>query len=130
MKVVVTSESPIVRGYMDELGFTQFDGSLNKDFGFEQSFRLERQCPDGFNEFVCKLPRVDRETGKLCSTCKGTGKDWKQYDFQCFECRGGGKERALVWDKVYASPFFPAWHSFPIGEMGHPRPRFQQDLNF
>jgi len=101
-KVAATSESPIVKDFIEKFGFQQFDGNFTKNFGFDRAFHLRNVCPDGFNEFTIKLPQVERETGEPCRDCKGTGKNWEAHDFRCFDCRGTGKARELSWHEVYA----------------------------
>jgi hypothetical protein len=97
-----TNESPIVKGFKQQFGFEQFDGSLERDFGFERIFRMKQFCPDGHNEFICKLPQVKKETDETCKECGGTGKDRRTHDHRCLGCRGTGKIWKMDWLKVYA----------------------------
>lgn len=130
-----TSESPVVKLYMEQFGFDQFDGSLAKDFGFDRSFRFIRRCQDGFNEFAAKLPRVYRLTDKACPECGGGGKDRAQFDFQCFECHGTGKEHKLDRQEAFALSAsltvftnLAAWPEW--GEAPEPPPSRLQLLTF
>lgn len=102
LELEATVDSPFIQAFMEEFGFAQFDGSLTRDFGFERTFRLRQTCPDGFNEFDAKLPRVEKITDESCEMCAGTGKDRTRWDNRCLYCEGAGRKTDYDWKAAYA----------------------------
>lgn len=95
-------EWPIVKSFLQGLGFTGFSGDFQKDIGFESLLKRKGE-KDGFIEFLAVVPEVEKESGKKCRDCRGLG---KKYGSECFMCRGTGKECIMDWrlaDAISAS---------------------------
>jgi hypothetical protein len=90
-------DSPIVQGYMNDFGFSDFSGDLKGDFGFSGGKFKHLGIRDNFHEFLIPLPKIKVKTKKPCCNCKGKKTD--QYDGQeCKYCDGTGVEHEMVWD--------------------------------
>ncbi|MDP2946315.1 MAG: hypothetical protein Q8N61_02580 [bacterium] len=89
--VPIKQDAPIVIGLKEGFGFKKFTGSLNENFGFDDT--LEIQAPkDKFTEFLIRIPEIKKLTKKKCRSCGGTGKGEFRADEKCFSCNGKGKE--------------------------------------
>jgi hypothetical protein len=96
----VSDDAPIVNQLKEEFGFKDFIGNFDGDFGFDKAFIRDKETEE-FVEFLIKIPRVKRETGKNCEYCNGSGWD-KRLDNKCIHCNGKGKEYIYDYQSAYA----------------------------
>ncbi|MCK4783836.1 MAG: hypothetical protein KAV87_08815 [Desulfobacteraceae bacterium] len=97
---IVSDEAPIVSQSKEEFGFKDFVGNFDGDFGFDKAFIRHGETEE-FVEFLVKIPRVKKETGKKCSYCQGSGRD-ERLDNKCISCDGKGKEYIYDWQPAYS----------------------------
>jgi hypothetical protein len=114
----INETAPIVIGFMSHFKFKKFSGSLNGNFGFDDSFIFEGIKED-FAEFAVNIPAVKKYSGKKCEYCKGSGKD-RLLDDECLRCEGTGKDWFCDWKLAFAiSASFTTifhWMEFPKKE--------------
>lgn len=90
----ISSSNNLILNYMKEFKFSNFSGNLDDDFGFNRALKFMGRKND-FNEFLMKAPVVSEKSNKICSNCKGSGKNWT--GDTCFQCNGSGKEDSYSW---------------------------------
>ncbi|QQG42334.1 MAG: hypothetical protein HYW15_02345 [Candidatus Giovannonibacteria bacterium] len=83
----------------EEFGFTKFDWSFRKGFGFDDAIRLVKD--EEFKVFEARLPKVFQLTDKVCRNCEGTGRD-ELRGGKCLYCEGKKKEHDYVWTPAFA----------------------------
>ncbi len=88
-----------VRDCMASFKFGQFEGSLEKAFGFDNV--LERSVNGDFADFTARLPKVFRLLDENCEECGGSGRD-EDRDGDCLGCSGEGKKSVFEWTSAYA----------------------------
>lgn len=92
-------ENSIVESLKKKFGFTKFDWSFQKGFGFDDAVRLVKDRE--FKVFEAKLPKVFRLTDKVCENCEGTGRD-EMRGQKCLYCEGKKKEHEYIWTSAFA----------------------------
>lgn len=98
----IPNNAPIIKNFMEsKFGFERFCTNFKGNFGFDDAFQLGGET-DEFVEFVAAIPRVEKETGKPCPSCNGSGKDGLFGNEKCRHCNGEGKEWRLYWKPAYA----------------------------
>lgn len=98
---VISLEELIVREFMKEFRFTNWNGDLTRNWGFEDAFVRQGEKEE-FVEFWVNIPKVKWRTAEPCERCDGTGKDPHFEDEKCFSCDGSGKAYAMDWKIAYA----------------------------
>lgn len=68
----------------------EFLSDISKPWGFGGALIPDERLPN-FLEFRINVPRVEKDTGKPCSSCKGEGED-PDLSNECLRCFGTGKE--------------------------------------
>jgi len=94
------SPIPIAIDFINQFGFKKFCHDLCGNFGFDNSFVLNKER-DGFVELLAKIPKIEKDSGKKCSMCKGTKKD-PLLRGECLSCNGSGKDFIMDWPAAYA----------------------------
>lgn len=102
----VSDDAPIIVDLKKPLGFKNFVGNFDGNFGFDNVFvRREGQGEKkDFVEFVAEIPRVKIYTGVACQHCNGSGKG--DFSNKCSWCGGKGEEYEYDWrmaDAISAS---------------------------
>lgn|SRR3989344_7537152 len=92
-------ENSIIESLKKEFGFTRFDWSFEKGFGFDDAIRLVKD--EDFKVFEIRVPKVFRLTDKVCQECKGTGRDEMRWQ-KCLYCEGKKRENEYVWTPAFA----------------------------
>lgn len=80
-------EAPIVKGFMQNFGFSVFKDGYKGDFGFGSAFKRIGDEAD-FAAFSVRIPVVEKIAKKVCPLCGG---DKKSFFGQCTRCMGKGK---------------------------------------
>lgn len=80
-------------------GFNEFEGSLEKDLGFDES--ISRSEGSDFIKFEAKLPVLYRLLDEVCDDCEGSGRNEDQ-DRECLRCMGRGKKHSFEWEQAFA----------------------------
>lgn len=111
----INNEAPIVLGLQERFNFKTFNGSFDKDFGFDGVFAREENQGE-FLQFAVKIPRVRKLKG-VCPRCGGSGED-KSLNGRCLYCDGEGKEYFYDWEKLYA---ISASFTVVLGFLLHPK---------
>lgn len=96
----VPNTAPIVEVMSKSFEFDRFEGSLEKNFGFDDA--LSRSEESELVNFTAKLPVVFKYLEEPCRECKGTGGDKYREDRECSLCWGTGKEHDYQWHEAYA----------------------------
>jgi hypothetical protein len=105
---IITQETPLIKGLMEEFKFREFIGDLKGNFGFDGSILQNPEgAKNGFLEYFIPIPKIQGETGNHCNDCNGSGKDsfaqaYGENDRKCFHCDGSGKERVYNWQMAHA----------------------------
>lgn len=95
----IPNDSPIAEHFKTMFSFSEFEESVEKNFGFDKS--LVRSEKNGLIEFEARLPKVMHILDKNCRGCNGSGKD-KMMGNKCLYCFGRKKEREFRWKPAYA----------------------------
>lgn len=100
---VISLEAPIVREFMKEFLFTNWNGDFTRNWGFEDAFVRQGEKEE-FVEFWVSIPKVKWRTTESCKYCNGSGKNplFEDEDEKCFSCDGSGKAYAMDWKTAYA----------------------------
>lgn len=96
----IRSDAPELLATMQEFGFSSFDGSFKRGFGFDQCLVLQKSSDESL-EFITQLPIIRKETDRQCKDCGGSGRD-ELRDDGCLHCEGRGTEREYVWRDAFA----------------------------
>lgn len=99
---VIPDDAPIIKQFMEGgFGFKKFCANLEGNFGFDNAFQPGKETEE-FVEFVAVIPRIEKQTGKPCPSCKGSGKNEFFPEDKCLHCEGEGKEWKIYWCPAYA----------------------------
>lgn len=106
---VFDGSNRLVKILLDKCGFTNFDGSLAGNFGFNQAFQYVG-TNDEFREWIIPIPTIERLAGIPCQFCNGTGKRPREFQANtpCLVCQGNGKttERDLQSARAMVASFW------------------------
>ncbi len=92
----MTTETPIVAHYLEAYKEFPFQGSFDRDFGFNGALRFKGYS-GGFVVFHGLLPAIKEWSDEPCLHCDGSG--WEPSGSKrCYSCEGKGKDYTYNWD--------------------------------
>lgn len=90
---------PILKSFMEEFNLASSSLNFQQDVGFENSFKRQGE-KDNFVIFRAEIPEIATLGKEKCPGCKGSKK--RDFDRECLECSGTGKQINIDWHRAYA----------------------------